>query len=201
MGMFDNVICKVPLPVKVRCKPALWWKTAEFQTKDLDNALFDYEIRKSGLWRRHVEYDVVETEEYKKDKKAGGFLDLGWYMEEKNSKWKKENYTGTVNFYNIIFDVDGSNDLDVEFQALFKDGNLDGKIKLVEWELTDNAERKESSKKRKEKMKARQEYEKKWRYKYFGKYWNNFVFFVFTRLRKVGGWLSDSWKLESKFKF
>lgn len=51
MGMFDEIKCKVPLPVDIGVEHRDHW----FQTKSLDNRLDYYEIREDGtLWKLRV---------------------------------------------------------------------------------------------------------------------------------------------------
>ena len=210
MGMFDYVICELPLPSlpereengrKILSYP--FKKDHSFQTKDLINALTEYKINEKGLLLRRVaEYEERElSEEEKKDRESGGFWSPLWAYEEISHKWVQEEHTGYVNFYDFIHNVSEDTDAWVEYRVHIKDGKVKGKVELFRCDYEDNSKRLRNSKELEEKMRAIEEYKKKWRYKYFGKYWNIFVFFVFTRLRKVGGWLSDSWKLESKFKF
>ena len=54
MGMFDEILCKVPLPAKRGLKKAKEWKEHVFQTKSLDNVLIRHEIRRTGLWHQEI---------------------------------------------------------------------------------------------------------------------------------------------------
>jgi hypothetical protein len=54
MGMFDRIVCKVPLPDTNKISEN------EFQTKSLDNLLNKYEIREDGtLWIESYESTYV----------------------------------------------------------------------------------------------------------------------------------------------
>lgn len=202
--MFDEIQCKVPLPAKRGIKSATQWKNHTFQTKDLENFLGHYEIRKSGLWVKEATYKDIDLKKEKKCK--------GWCfpcMEVESEKWVKENYSGYIRFYDFINDVDEENDAWVEFGGLFDKGKLQGKIELLEWKKESNFERKENDKKLKLKVKERKDYEKKWRYKYFGHYWNHAIRFIFRVLNRFLNWkrevtdwiLKKLWKLESRLKF
>ena len=52
MGMFDNIICKAPLPLPEDIGELkdlkIIWDEEIFQTKDLDNLLDSYTIHKDG---------------------------------------------------------------------------------------------------------------------------------------------------------
>jgi hypothetical protein len=55
MGMFDEVVCKYPLPGTTE---------TDFQTKSFDNMMFKYTITEDGrLLEETHEYDVVPEEE------------------------------------------------------------------------------------------------------------------------------------------
>jgi hypothetical protein len=54
MGMFDYLACKHQLPMKDAA-------TRQFQTKDLECMMDNYEIREDGtLWREAYESHIVE---------------------------------------------------------------------------------------------------------------------------------------------
>ena len=53
MGMYDDIVCKYPLPLPEDTKGFV---PLRFQTKDLDNAFDCYEISEDGtLWLRECE--------------------------------------------------------------------------------------------------------------------------------------------------
>jgi len=198
MGMFDEIQCKVPLPTKKGLKTAAEWKDHPFQTKDLGNFMGHFEIRKSGLWLKHVKYK--ESDPNKKCcKKMSWCCDL----EIESEEWVKENFTGYVQFYDFVHDVNEAHDLWVEFGGHFDKGKLQGKIELLKWEEESNVERKANEKKWRQETKARKEYEKKWRYKYCFKYWNRLVGWIFRGGRRLHEWKGKlvSWKAERWLKF
>ena len=58
MGMFDDVVCKYPLPLPEDPKG---YCNDKYQTKDFDNAMDLYEIREDGtLWLRCAEYEYTD---------------------------------------------------------------------------------------------------------------------------------------------
>ena len=77
--MFDNITCKTALPVpKDREELSdINWMTERFQTKDLDCALLEYEIREDGtLWLngKHIKF-------------TGSVMFYSFFMKEKNDYW------------------------------------------------------------------------------------------------------------------
>lgn len=189
MGMFDEIQCKVPLPTKRGVKTAAEWKLNNFQTKDLDECMSRFEIRKSGLWLEKVSYEPVETN------KEECLWSVG--LKPKSREWVKYDFTGYVNFYDFIYNVDEENDLSIEFRAHFVNGKLQGKIKLVEWKFENNFERKSSTEKHEKEFQERQEFCNKWYFKYGLKYWNNLLRFVFKYSIKFNQWVgSKLWKIE-----
>tara|TARA_Y100000593_G_scaffold42861_1_gene82046 strand:- start:22706 stop:23332 length:627 start_codon:yes stop_codon:yes gene_type:complete len=208
MGMFDEIQCKVPLPAEKGVKSAAEWKNHTFQTKDLHSAMLHFEIRKSGLWVKEVKYKELDIEGWKKKKKKRGVWDFPT-LEVESEKWVKENFTGYVNFYDMLHDIDDDHDVWVEFRAHFQEGRLVDKVELIEWRLENNSDRKASEKKWKDEVKARKKFQEKWYYKYFGQYWNMFIGTIFNWGSRFLGWVSDlfqslrsfSWKVERWFKF
>lgn len=200
--MFDYITCEMSLPEsedKIPCHE----HDHQFQTKDLWNALIEYKIGEDKtLYKRVVEYEEEElTGEEEKDRDSDGFWSPSWCSEEKSHEWIKDDHTGYVNFYDFIHDVDDEHDAWSEYRVHLKDGVVQGEIELFEYRKESSKQRKESKNRWEEEWSARKEYEKKWRYKYFGQYWNSAVFFTFRQIRKVGSWLDGSWKIESKLRF
>ena len=74
MGMYDDIVCKYPLPLPEDTKG---YVPDRFQTKDLENLLNLYEIREDGtLWLYECEHVCTEVEPD------------GWpIVEEKNGRW------------------------------------------------------------------------------------------------------------------
>ena len=110
MGMFDEIKCKYPLPVKGANKLL-------YQTKDTDAQIMDlYEIRKDGtLW--HEIYDIED----KSNPKAKGYLRLAGCMTRVNKQWKQEDITGEIRFYTSTCK---KHDKWLEFSEYFVDGKL-----------------------------------------------------------------------------
>jgi len=204
MGMFDYVECEMELP-KLGDHPHSWeWKNEhQFQTKDLANALIEYRIDKEGvLYHKKIEYEKrYLTDEEQKDKDSGGFWHPMWNLEPVSEEWVKEDFTGYINFYDFIHDFEEDEDAWVEYKVHIKDSVVQGQVELVEFKKQCSKERKKSSEKIKSAMKARREYQKKWRYRFFGQYWNSLINRVFRGVRWVGNKLDNSWKLEEKLKF
>lgn len=190
--MFDEIKCKVPLPTREKLKTAAEWKTHTFQTKDLDNFLGQYEIRKSGLWVKEVKY---KPSNHSKKKKIGKIF--APILEVESEEWVKDSFSGAVRFYDTIENVDDDHDLWIEFLAFFEDGKLEKKIRLTEWRLENNSEKKANHEKWAEESRLRSLYEKTLRFKYCFRYWNRFIRFSFRHLRRFQEWKrSFLWKLE-----
>jgi len=211
--MFDYIACEIPLP-RLESKEGeklvvhIPYKADhQYQTKDLDNALVEYKIGKDRvLYQKKVEYEERElTEEEKEDKDSGAFWSPMWCMEEKSHEWVRDNFTGYIRFYDILYDVDSSHDAWVDYRVHVRNGQVQGAVELETYRLEDNTENKTNQIKWKEQAKARKEYEEKWRYKYFGKYWNRVVRFKFRILHKIFNWAYNAstnlWKLERKITF
>ena len=109
MGMFDDITCKYPLPIKEA-------QDLFFQTKDTPSQSLDkYEIREDGsLWSQQFEYTDTPDD--------SGFL------ERVSSGWRKEVLTGEIRFYTFMNgDYLNDDEMDagwVEFSAYFTNGEL-----------------------------------------------------------------------------
>ena len=102
MGMYDHIRCLYPLP-----EPC-----TEFQTKDLDSAMDNYEIRADGtLWIET--YDVEDHS----DPKAEGLMRIAGIMTRVNQAWVPTTHTGEVRFY-------GGSGSDSEYRAVFFEGKM-----------------------------------------------------------------------------
>ena len=209
MGMFDYITCEMPLP-RLESKEGekvvvhIPYKADhQYQTKDLDNALVEYKIGKDRVfYEKKVEYEKRElTEEEKKDKESGGFWHPMWSLKPISEEWVKYEYTGYIDFYDFIQNIDPEHDAWVEYTVHIKDGKVEGEVQLVEFKEESNKQRKEQSARIDAEMKARKEYQQKWRYRFFGQYWNRLVNLVFRGVRWLGNKLNNSWKLEGKLKF
>lgn len=103
--MFDNITCKYPLPTA---------QDEVFQTKDLENALDNYEIRHNGtLWIE--EYDVED----RSDPNAEGIARIFGMMCRVNERWARSYFSGQVDFYTYL---DDDYEKWIEYRAVFKNG-------------------------------------------------------------------------------
>lgn len=103
MGMYDNLKCKRPLPLKNASEYV-------FQTKDLDCMMDQYEIREDGtLWHEAYEVRVEETDE----------APLGMWLHRDNKRWEHISLTGEIRFYDYSDGGDW-----VEFSAYYVNGEL-----------------------------------------------------------------------------
>ena len=118
MGMYDDIKCHYPLPVKGA-------NALSFQTKDTPNQFCDlYEIRADGtLW--HEEYDIEDHS----DPNANGIMRLVGCMARVNKRWVQDLFTGEICFYSFLDDHNRTGW--VEFAADFLDGKLTG-LRIIE---------------------------------------------------------------------
>lgn len=144
MGMFDYVFCERKLPLTKEIKKAFPnrdWTKFGFQTKDLDNTMNSYFIKKNGqLYTEKVEGERVRTmteKEENKLRKQGKFCWPYKFIEHSRTSLKEE-ITTTVNFYEYGDDEAG-NTWDIEFDAEFVKGKLIS-LKLIKGEITSTAE-------------------------------------------------------------
>lgn len=200
--MFDYIQCEMDLP-RAGDRIPYFRYDHQFQTKDLVNALIEYKIDKEGvLYYKKIEYEKRDlTDEEQKDKDGGGFWHPMWNLDPVSEEWVKEDFTGYINFYEFLHDIEEDKDAWVEYKVHVKDGKVEGVVLLEEFKEECNKKRKESDAKIKAEMAARKEYQQKWRYRFFGQYWNTLVNLVFRGVRWLGNKLNNSWKLESKLKF
>lgn len=142
--MFDTIYCERKLPITKVIKKAFPdrdWTKQDFQTKDLDNTMTSYYIKKNGyLYTEKVEGEHVRTmteEEEKKAKKQGKWCWPYKFIEHSRTSVKQD-ITATINFYDYSNDKAG-NTWEIEFEAEFIKGKLVS-IKLVEGEIIHTAE-------------------------------------------------------------
>ena len=134
MGMYDTVFTRIDLPLNEDLqKLSTDWKDVDFQTKDLENALFTYYLNPDKtLTLEIVEREYIEyTEEEKKTAKPWNI-----YKDVKVISKREENtnYHGSLVFYTFV-DIDTEPDYQywIEFEAYFVYGKLD-KIELKKCE-------------------------------------------------------------------
>lgn len=91
MGMFDEIRCKVPLPVRIGVDHTEHW----FQTKSLACQLDCYEIREDGsLWRE--KYDIED----KSNPNATGLIAIQGAATRVRKLWIPcLAFTGEIKFY------------------------------------------------------------------------------------------------------
>ena len=189
MGMYDDIVCKYPLPLPEDTKGYI---SNGFQTKDLDCGLDCYEIREDGtLWLREYEREYTEGNPNGKT-----FFEKFGMVKETKVWWTHVKTTTTIRMYEYYNYGDGPYDYWVEFEVVFIDGVID-KIKLIKFEATDNSKRKEDSKRHIEELKKNKEFESTVLYKLIIKPYNKIIRFVCRLIYKFGSFLiAKVWKLE-----
>lgn len=139
--MFDNIICKAPLPLpEDAVNLSKNWQEEPFQTKDLDNSLANYYITEEGslleeiVEREYIPYSEEELAELKKDKNKNKRLLLFTHKDViiKNKYTKPVAHHGVINFYHML-PFSEEEDYWLGFNAYFIYGKLD-KIELAESE-------------------------------------------------------------------
>ena len=182
MGMFDDIVCKYPLPLPEDTKS---FKPIGFQTKDLDNALDFYEIREDGtLWLRECEREYIDG-----DPKGKTWSEKIGIVKETKVWWTHVKLSKTINMYTF---QQGEDEYDywVEFSIEFVDGVIN-KIDLVKFEASGNKERKENLRLYNEELKKRKKFEARLFYKVIGKPYNKTIWFVACLLNNIGLFLTD----------
>lgn len=136
--MFDNINCEYPLPVSKELIELEDFDIyeAEFQTKDLENALELYTITEDGdLIRKKIQYEWVDDDE----------AFLKGYMKVVSSEDIKENFHGIIEFYcyeQLRKEVEGKTketSVTVDYEAKFIDGKLSS-IELVNQSIEDTTD-------------------------------------------------------------
>jgi len=142
--MFDTIFIEKALPLTQEAKKAFKgknWKEVDFQTKDLEETLSTYYLKKNGfLYHEKVDGDWIEdtSEETKRKKKEGKFYWPRTFVETSRKLIKQTN-TATIEFYTSLEDNDG-NAWWLEFRVSLLDGKINGDISPVEVELRRTAE-------------------------------------------------------------
>lgn len=107
MGLFDNLRCALPLP-----GASALAQSCNFQTKDLDCAMDQFEIRSDGsIWHEAYDTRIEKTEE--------SFF--GLFIHRDNPRWEPYEHTGELRFYEYISESE-----EVEFIAFYLRGALQG---------------------------------------------------------------------------
>jgi hypothetical protein len=204
MGMYDYISSKYPLPRPTDPMEAkdVNFTALTFQTKDLECALDNYEIREDGtLWQRQYE---IEWEAG--DPKADSLSErIGRIGRSKLVKewWVPYHYSGNMEFYEALQHSDQSNELWkndywVEYQARFDKGQLVD-VQLVKFDATSNAERLQTQKEMFEQMNAHAKLWNKWYMKYGYRFYDSFIHWLFHkwyRFKQLLLKLPPAWKVE-----
>jgi len=192
MGMYDDIVCKYPLPLPEDTKG---FHPCGFQTKDLENALDCYEIREDGtLWLRECEREYIDG-----DPKGKTWSEKIGLVKETKVWWTHVKLTKTINMYTYQHG-EGEYDYWVEFVIEFVEGVIN-KITLLKFNATDNVERKENDRQFIEGLKRRMKFEKTLFYRFVGKPYNKMTRFFIRQINKLATFmLAVSWKIERKIK-
>jgi hypothetical protein len=191
MGMYDDIVCKYPLPFPEDTKGYI---PNGFQTKDLDCGLDQYEIREDGtLWLRECEREHIAG-----DPNGKTFFEKFGIVKEIKVWWTHVITTRTIRMYDYNNYNDGSYDYWVEFEIVFIDGVID-KIKLIKFDAMDNSKRKEDFERHIEELKKNKEFESTNLYKLVIKPYNKIIRFICKLIYNFGSFLlANIWKLERK---
>lgn len=181
MGMFDTIICKYPLPLPDN--PKGYTGSAQFQTKDLDQALWVYEIREDGtFWIEKSEYNYLDG-----DPKAKSFIDRLPKRETIKTWHEQIKYDGDIVFYDYK-QTDGDYDYSIDYKATFKKGKLK-KVKITDFQATCNKQRKLDQINFANEMKAKMQFRTTMRYKYLYHPYNRVITsickFLYTYLGNI----------------
>jgi len=194
MGMFDDVVCKYPLPLPEDPKG---YCNNKYQTKDFDNAMDVYEIHEDGtLWLHCAEYEYTDG-----NPNAKSLIEKLPTRKEIKTWWQQIfPITDTVRLYAYDSDTNETYDYWIEYDVIFVDGKVTG-AKVIEFTATDNSERKEQHRKDVEYWTKRRNFEKTKFYILFGKPYNKTVKIVCNKIHTVSYWLSYKiWELEKFLK-
>lgn len=167
MGMFDTVIVnpKFSLPMPKDSKGYVG--SVDFQTKDLDNFLETYEIRKDGsFWKRNYQKKNEEIT-WKRVKGLPTVINIHGYQENDNVEF----------------------DYFIEYEILFAKDKVKS-VKIVKFEFTNNSKRKETQKMYDEQWAKRKKFVNTWLFKKVLVHWNKAVGIVYRFNTRVLGLLS-----------
>jgi hypothetical protein len=164
MGLFDNLKFPaklLPFPKDLKELSDFNWDNIKWQTKDLGRTYNGYfylkEIdNKYKLYHKRYKYEWDINETRNQFQKAVGLKDG---LKKVGEEDIFVSHHGDIRFYNYLSDDNWKNDYWIEFVAIFKEGILDS-IKLLEFRVTDNAERKEQHKKLIEKFEKQKAFNK-----------------------------------------
>lgn len=142
MGMFDTLSISDTLPFTQEMKDlGLDKNDHSWQTKDLENCMELYFIQGGRMF----------LQKYRKTEWVGGnpnaksVMDRIGYLNRQEPYLDPIYHHGEIYFYNFKQDVQDKWDCWIEFKAVFTNGMVD-KYQLVEFNKTDNVERKQRDK-------------------------------------------------------
>ena len=135
MGFFDTIIIHAPLPLPDPLKTLpINWDKKEFQTKDLNNSLNEYEITQKGELIEKIVKRIcspqVPSASSKKPQK--GWRECPDFLEE-NKYNKTINHHGKILVY-TSGELNDTEDFWVEFEIYFSYGKLE-KILQTKYEI------------------------------------------------------------------
>jgi superfamily I DNA and/or RNA helicase len=144
MGLFDTIIVEKALPLPKKAKEAFKgkdWGKVDFQTKDLEECMQTYYLKKNGdliLEKIEGTYEELSETEIKENKKNKRWFAPTYRFIETARSLVKQKITQTINFYTGLEDNNG-NEWWLEFVAVFNNGKLSS-LKSYRVELTRTAE-------------------------------------------------------------
>jgi hypothetical protein len=167
MGMFDTVIVNPKFSLPLPKDPKGYTGTADFQTKELDNFLETYEIRKDGsLWK------------------------LNYRKKNEEKTWSRvKNVPTVIKIYDYQENNEGDFDYFIEYEILFTKDKVKT-AKLIKFEANNNTKRKENQKMYDEQWAKRKKFVNTWLFKNILVHWNKAIGIVYRFNTKILGFLS-----------
>lgn len=192
MGMYDSLECKMslPLPKNLGEVHNVNFNNLIYQTKDLDNCLDYYKIRKNGTLCR---LDITSTW-VKRD---------GNKVEVIKKRWKNVKFTGTIEFYDslqysVVANAKWENDYHIKFAAKVVNGVVK-KITRTSFEVVSAIARKEYIANFNKKMKEVEIRWNRWYMKYGYRHYDTFIKFIVRQTYIITGYRIP-YKLEKFFR-
>lgn len=189
MGMFDRLTClyKLPMPED----PKGFSGTTEYQTKSFNNFLDHYKIDDEGiLWisTHKSDFNIIKN------------INDSDFFVEKNDWVACNNITNTIEIHDSIHSEDKEYDYWISYELVIVKGKVDS-AKIISFEATPNAERKDRVNELIKSFEKRDRFEQTFLYRNLFKYYNNFITSLFTSIRHLIDFSSKIlWKLENKFR-
>ena len=193
MGLYDCISSDYPLPLPANLgelAPELIQKST-FQTKDLENMMGYYKIDSSG----QLLIECLESEWREGNKDSKSILDRLGYLETIKSWWEPANLTTTVVFYEFFQDDKNQNDYWIDYQAEFVSGKVNF-IKVLKFEVINNAQRKENDAKWKAELKESYKLQQKWFMRYLYLPYKRLIRFIFRNYDRIKQKLPTSYQVE-----